>query len=111
WSSSARTTIRSRSSKRSPPERSRSFVNRSRRKPSSMRFARGSRTQKGGPARSHNAVGKGATMDNGEQQFSATPKRDGAASDRSTAVAVIDEVAHHVAMAVANGRAFHEIGQ
>ena len=27
------------------------------------------------------------------------------------AVAVIDEVAHHVAMAVANGRAFHEIGQ
>ena len=44
-------------------------------------------------------------MDNSEQQFSATSKRDSAASDRS------DEVAHHVAMAVANGRAFHETAQ
>src|SRR5262245_4290623 len=45
-----------------------------------------------------------STMDNGEQQFSAMLKRDGA-SDRS------DEVAHRVAMVVANGRPFHEIVQ
>jgi len=43
-------------------------------------------------------------MDNGEQQSSALLKRDGA-SYRS------DEVAHRVAMVVANRRAFHEIVQ
>jgi len=44
-------------------------------------------------------------MDNTEQQFRATPNRDGAASHRSS------DVAHHVAMAVAGGRAFQDIVQ
>src|SRR5262245_6861610 len=46
-----------------------------------MRFARGSRTEKG--VLLEPAVRRGSTMENTEQQFSATPKRDGAASDRS----------------------------
>ncbi len=71
--------------------------------------------QKGGPVRTHDAAmrpqvggpwrAEDSTMDNSEQQSSATPKRDGAVSDRS------DEVAHPVAMALANGRACRELVQ
>ena len=50
-------------------------------------------------------------MDNGEQQLSATPKRDGVLFDSSTGRSPLsgehDQVADHVPMAAANGRAFH----
>src|ERR1051326_5886865 len=73
--------IRSRSDKRSPPERWRSFVNRFRRKPSWTRFARGS--PKGVTARTHKELSRGATMENTQEEFAATPVSKRMASDGS----------------------------
>src|SRR5262249_55207917 len=73
-----------------------------------MRFARGSRTEKGGSCSNHDAVRRGSTMDNTEQQLGTTPKRGGAASDRSSAPSPVPadrdhlELLHDVARALAS---------